>query len=448
MQQLNNIAGNNKRYYSALIICSVFLLIPAFYNHYPLVNPDTATHLASGFKPETPMDRPITYGLFARLFSLNGFSMWLLVFAQAYLVSWLIFQLIKRLTGTGSYVLQASGVVIFLSLFTSLSWFVSQVQPDVFTSAGFLCVTLVLMNGDGKKQDWLLYTIFLVAVAMHMSHPLLFCGSLACLLILKPLYQPGKIFGATAKKIMMLIALSLISMVVMGPALSKSKHVFFTGSLLEKGVLKAYLDDSCANKHYKICAYKDALPRSLDDFIWNDSSPLYKIGSWKGTKEEFNQIGHDVLTTPKYLELYFTATMRQAALQAVSFDVGEGHFRFPTGSNVNGRLVEYFPREVTSFNNSKQNQSALAGFITAANSVYTVVVILSLLVLVYMLARWKRVPPAMRLLVVVTVTGIIVNCLDCAAFSVTIGRYGAKMIWLAPFCAITFIMLKIRPAHS
>ena len=63
------------------------LLIAALWNGYPLVYSDTSAYLASGFLLETPIDRPITYGLFMRVCSLNGFSLGLVVLAQAMLLA-------------------------------------------------------------------------------------------------------------------------------------------------------------------------------------------------------------------------------------------------------------------------------------------------------------------------------------------------------------------------
>ena len=53
-QQVLKIRVRYLAYYLALTLSAIALLIPAIYDHYPLMNPDTATYLASGFKPETP----------------------------------------------------------------------------------------------------------------------------------------------------------------------------------------------------------------------------------------------------------------------------------------------------------------------------------------------------------------------------------------------------------
>lgn len=428
-------------FYPALFIGTLCLLIPALYNHYPLVNPDTATYLASGFKPETPVDRPITYGLLIRLSSLNGLSLWFVVFMQAFIVSWLVFKITKAVSGGRLYVLKGMVVVIFLSLCSSLSWIVSQVQPDVFTSVAYMCIILLLLNKENRKTNILLYVLFFVSVAVHLSHPVLFIVTLVCLFWFKRLFIDKNNYRFVNTRIVILMVLSLVSIAIMGAALSKSRHVFFTGSLLEKGILKKYLDNNCAMKNYKICAYKDSLPASADDFWWSDNSPLYKIGGWKGTKAEFNEIDRDILTTPQYLWLYITATANQAWAQAGTFYIGDGNTVFPHGTNVNQRIAEYFPREVSQFDAGRQNNTEhILLALVPVNFLFIIVFYVCIACLVLLFFRWRRLANEIKLLVVVCLSAIVLNNFDCAAFTVVNGRYGCKMIWLLPLCAVMFFM--------
>jgi hypothetical protein len=60
----------------SFIATTCLLLFDALYNGYPLIYSDTGTYLSSGFLLETPFDRPITYGIFMRISSLNGVSLW------------------------------------------------------------------------------------------------------------------------------------------------------------------------------------------------------------------------------------------------------------------------------------------------------------------------------------------------------------------------------------
>jgi hypothetical protein len=435
---------------AAVLVSALFLLIPAIYNGYPLVNPDTATYLASGFKPETPFDRPITYGLLLRLFSLNGASLWLVVYAQALLVTTLIFRILKRLMDGGAYLLKGVLTLLFLSLFTGLSWVVCQVQPDIFTPIAFLCIILLLMGREGTAGKIVLYLLFFISVAVHLSHPLLLAGVVLLLWFVRRVYAAGdrKQKGVAT---ITLILLCAASMLVMGSAFSKSRHVYFMGSLLEKGVLHTYLQDNCATHDFRICAYKHVLGNSSDHFIWESDSPLYKIGDWKGTKPEFNMIIHDVLTTPKYLWLFITASFREALRQAVTFRIGDGNDIFPIGSNVEQRIIAYFPHEAAMFHAARQNESDIGSAFYLPNRLFAFLVILSVVVIGYGVLKWNGLSGQLKVVVFVGITGVLLNCLDCATLSVVNGRYGCKMIWLLPFAAACMLLSKKsgeNPANS
>ena len=68
----------------------------ALYNGYPIVYSDTSTYIESGFSLQPPADRPITYGLFIRVFSLNGFSLWTVALMQSLIISFLILLTLLR----------------------------------------------------------------------------------------------------------------------------------------------------------------------------------------------------------------------------------------------------------------------------------------------------------------------------------------------------------------
>ncbi len=434
---------NTKRItsYIALLVCTALLILPAVYNHYPLVDPDAGTYIASGFKPETPFDRPITYGLLLRLFSLSGLSLWLAVVAQAFIVSWLITRVLQLFFSPDRLPVVSVLVVLFLSQCTSLPWLVSMIHPDIFTSIACLCIVL-LFAGDRHKIT--LYVLFWLSVAVHMSHPILFAGLLLVLMLSRRLYVMPLWFRDVRNRTIILIVLSLSGIAVMGSALSKSKHVFFTGTLVEKGILPVYLNEQCSNKHYKLCAYKDQLPTTSDAFIWLPNSPLYKVGDWAGSKEEFTAIDRDVMTTPRYLWMYIKQSFVQFGRQAMSFDIGTGTFMFREGTNVNEQMRCYMPGELSQFNSAIQNNTDLQKRVVWVNKILLVVVALSCLALVYfMLFRRRKMSSALKQVLFILVVSVIINCADLAALSTVAGRYGAKMIWLLPFCALLcFINIK------
>ncbi|HRH39293.1 MAG TPA: hypothetical protein PK760_13165, partial [Flavobacteriales bacterium] len=83
--------------------CIALLIWPAIYNGYPILYSDTATYVASGMKLDAPMDRPITYGLFIRITSIGGFTLWTTIVAQAAILTALLHGLIDPLIPPGAF---------------------------------------------------------------------------------------------------------------------------------------------------------------------------------------------------------------------------------------------------------------------------------------------------------------------------------------------------------
>ena len=90
---------NKLIYLISIVIGEFFLMFDAFYNGFPIVYSDSSTYIVSGFGLDMPMDRPLLYGILLRIFSLNGLSLWLVIFFQALIVSYLIFLLMELFVG-------------------------------------------------------------------------------------------------------------------------------------------------------------------------------------------------------------------------------------------------------------------------------------------------------------------------------------------------------------
>lgn len=408
----------------------------AFINGFPIVYSDTSTYLASGFQLETPFDRPITYGLFLRVFSLNGLSTWLVVFAQATITSTLIFLTVKLLTGNKRFLKIGLITSVFLALFTGLSWTVSQLMPDIFTPIALLCIVMIFSGEFKRGKMVLLYVLFLLSVAMHISHILLYGLILIAAFIVKRFFFSDIFQTARNSQIAILLALTIIAIVTMGSAISKSKHVFFMGAMVEHGILQQFLDDKCNTTDYKLCVYRNSLPEKAYQFVWDEDSPFYKIGGWKESKQEFNEIIFETLTTPKYIGLHIKESLKATFQQLVLFKIGDGNGSFPEGTQLHSRIHKYFPNELDQYANSRQNQSQL-GFLDVFNSLFSAVIILSLIILVFLQIRfWNQFNGHFKLVLIVLLTGILLNAWDCGTFANAIDRLGCKMIWLIPFMAI------------
>ncbi len=418
---------------------ALFCIMDAFYNGFPLTYSDTSTYIISGFGLDMPMDRPIVYGILLRIFSLNGLSLYLVVFFQSVILSYLIITLVHLLIKSKYSLELGLLLVIILSLLTGLSWTCSQLMADIFTPIALLSLVLIVNYNFKKGESILLYVIYTISIATHLSHIVLFVVILLFTYIIKFFFIQKSHWRLYNLRIAYLFVLTISTIVTMGSAMSKSKHVFFMGAMAEQGILKQYLYDVCGEKKYKLCSYKDSLPEKGWQFVWNEDSPLYKIGGWKEAKPECDEIIHETLTKPKYIYMHIMASLKATGSQLLLFKIGDGNGPFNKGTRLHERVSTYFPSDLYLYENAKQNSSKL-DFVSILNTLFTFIIALSVLVIIVLLFN-KQIRNNKNLLFIVSllIGSIFINAWDCGTFANAIDRLGCKMIWLFPLSA--FILL-------
>lgn len=430
-------------YYLSLIAGALILMLPAVVNGYPLVNSDTSTYISSGFTPDAPWDRPITYGLLAYIFSLFGVSLWLTVLMQGYIVSWLVSLTVKRIAGAWKPLLFFC-LMVFLSLLTGLSWVTSQLIADVYTGIVTICMYLLLSGGQSRTNTFLLYMLYFVAVATHTSHLVMCVVSLMLLLLIRKWAFPYMPQKSVYKPVLIMLLLTLSTLGIMSACIAKSKAMFAMASFLDKGVLQPALQDFCTDTTYNICKYKDNLP-DANKFMWDADGPTLREGGWRVTQKEYEHIVNRIYTTPEYLGMFIKQAAYFSLLQLGSFKIGDGNTPFPEGSNVAETIKTYMPGEHRQFVNSKQNRNNITGSLAVYNLVFYGVVIISVLGLAYFILAHRRVLPAAFLqALVVFVVCIVVNSWACGTFSQVVGRYGDRIIWLIPMLVFVAVVLKYQ----
>ena len=427
-----------ERIIAILCICAgaFILMIPAFVNGYPVVYSDTSTYLASGFGLNPPFDRPITYGLFLRIASLNGLSLWPVIFFQSLILSYLVFRLLEGfMTRNRWYYLAGTGTMLVLALFTGASWTASQVIADLFTPIMVLTLLVILVVHVPRNERILLYILFFLSTAMHISHLSISLMLVALLFIAGRIRSLRLDSWFRIRPLLVALGLTLAAYLVMAPAISKSRHVFLMGAMVENGIAKRFLDQQCPGHDYSLCAYKDSLPGKAWEFIWNEDSPFYKIGGWDGTKKEFNAIIRETLTSPKYLLLHIRESMRATGRQLVKFRSGDGNGVFLEGTPLYRRMEKYFPRELQSYRNSMQNRDKL-GFLGPWNRLHLVFIVVSLGGLVLLLIRKAKKGSRLTAMLVVLLLAVVINAWSCGTFAGPVDRLGSKMVWLVPLGVI------------
>ncbi|MGN6568298.1 MAG: hypothetical protein ACTHJ0_10120 [Flavipsychrobacter sp.] len=423
------------KFYTVVIAGALLLMLPAFYNGYPLLTGDSAVYLQFGFKALTPFEKSIAYGMIVWVASMNGLSLWPVIFLQAYVTSYLVIRLYHQLTGTGFSLKHLWPLLILL--FTGLPWVVCQLQPDIFIAIALMAATILVIAKTSKADAFILYCIFVIAIATHVAQVPLFIFTLAILFLFRKRFSGPSTAISITTRISMLILLSAAGTIVMGPVLLRSKQVYIFSSLLQHGTLKQYLDDNCAHYNYKLCKYRDSLPQNAHYFLWDNNSPLNKEGGLGGLNTEINDIIHSSLTSSRYLLPYLRSAFTASEKQLFCFTVAELPDRY-ANEDVQAYLSQYLPHELVSFNNSRQSKGLLQNGLQVCNSIAIIVILLSLIVMAYALLK-RNLSAEGKMLLYFCIILILFNAFECGFFSVASGRYSSRILWLLALCAIIYV---------
>ena len=421
----------------SIIAGSILLILPALFNGYPLLYGDTATYISAGFDFITPKDRPMAYGLWLNFSSLNGFSIWLTVFFQALLCSWLSFKIFKYFIPNHNIIFL---IVYFILLAISpMAWNTSQLMPDIFTLIGLLAwFVLAFIHTKTLKNTWPYWLVFLLATCTHASHLLYFTALSFFLFALR--YIQSKSIHKPSLALMMASMLCYLSM---SSALAKSKHVFTMGALAERGILKAFLDKHCASETdaYALCAYKDEIPKYGWQFVWEPYSPLYKIG-WKESKSEFNTIIFKCFTEPDLVWLQVKSSLTGTFSQLLKFKIGEGNSPYTVESNMQKRILSKYGHDsLDQFRDSYQQKDQLVQMIDAYNFlIYLSSIVFAILLFFTIIIHFDFQKSE---LITFAIIAIILNAWLCATFANVIDRLGNRVLSILFIVGFPYLISKL-----
>jgi hypothetical protein len=160
-------------------------------------------------------------------------------------------------------------------------------------------------------------------------------------------------------------------------------------------------------------------------------------GGWSKTRKEYSKIVSDIHRDGKFLAMRITASIRQTGKQIGDFSVGDGNVSFDKGSQLYETINRWFPSDGARYLKGRQVRSYLPHKLFAFNAIINFgVVMVIVLLLVFLHLHWSRVTASFKLFLLITIVGIVINCWDCGTFAQVNGRYGCRVMWLLPFCAL------------
>ena len=414
----------------AVIVVPLFLVAPALWNGYPLLEWDTGGYLARWYEGYLVPSRSTVFGLYLHFG--EGSSFWLNLGVQALATLWVL-QLTLRVLGMGQpFRLMAIGLLLMLT--TALPWLASMLLTDIFAGLAVLSLFILVAQGHRispyEKSALLVFTAF--AAATHSATLGVLVG-LCCLGLLVRPFLRGMISLAGLLQGSLALATGAVMLVSANYALSGKlawtpggTGVAF-GRMLQDGIVTQYLRDHCEWEKLKLCPYRNELPPSADQFLWGNSM-FNSLGRFEGLNDEMGYIvTHSLADYPAWqAEAAITATARQLVDVATGEGVSDGWL-----GHTYGIMKRYIPAQIAPMRAAHQ-QLARINF-SAVNRVHVPVALISMLLVAAMFGRalFRRRFDVLELLAATVSFALLGNALLCGVISGPHDRYGARMAWIA-----------------
>ncbi|MGH6872037.1 MAG: hypothetical protein ACREHE_11080 [Rhizomicrobium sp.] len=424
------------------LLCPV-LLGPGLVNGAPFVFYDTGAYLVQGLGHVFMPERSAVYSLFLAAAGAR-YSLWLAAIVQCLVTAFLMTELARALRPRMPvWALAATGVV--LAAITGLPWYVAQIEPDCFAAATVIGLYLLLFGG-AELDAWRRLAVVVctaLSVAAHPSH-LAVAAGLVLVVALTRLPPVRRILGAGFPRARLAaasigVAAAIATIFACNYALSggiffsRSGAVFLMARMMEDGLIKPVLDETCPVSGYRLCPYRNNLPARADTFLWKTrQSPFEKLGGFNGLEAESAALVGQSLARRPLENLGYA--LGNGLLQFVWFQTGDGivkqiwvskrafHRAIPQPADRNGDDADW-------------RESTLR--FLPLNLIHIPVGFLSLAGLVILLRHARRARSwAGGLLPAFILLALLGNAFVCGVFSAPHGRYQSRVIWLSTFALV------------
>jgi len=440
------------RHSLAVLFGALLLAWPALLNRYPLLYPDSVSYLQDG--------RSIARALFlhqldgfeamrSELYSLSIFPFhwnltpWPVIALNALLTSWVLWLVVRSVVARRS-VSTFLILTALLSLFTSVSWYVSLLMPDIYGPLLYLSIYLLIFSREtlSRREFWVLSALAAWATTTHATHLMLavgLCAVLALLLLLHwpPIAGRGRAFAQLAALIALAAAaqMALHAYLYGDPSLNGHHPPYLMARIIADGPGATYLQQHCSapgtpGLDWAICADVSRLPDNDDDFLWAAG------GVWQGADRSTQKrlLAEEM---PLVLDTLRTYPRRQAARSFANFTQQLDDFGvndFDNNDWMQQALLQVIPSSAAAYPRTLQARSIVpSDFFTTLQRWVIDAWGLALVPLLLWLRRHRR--SALLGLVAIVVPILLANAFVTAVLSSSDSRYQARVIWLIPLVA-------------
>jgi hypothetical protein len=410
----------------------VILLAPALWNRFPLLEYDTGGYLARWFEGYLVPSRSIVYGLF--LAAGWPLDFWPVVILQAAATVWIL-ALVFRTHGLGEHQFTFLLVIALLSATTALSWNASMLLTDIFVGLAVLALHLLVLWSD-QLERWeriALVGFVAFATATHSATFLLLLG-LAVVALLASFFDRVRVPRLTAVHAAIAVALGAVMLLTANYVVARriawtpGGYGIVFARMLEDGIVARYLEEHCPDQRFKLCPYRRELSQTADEFLWGESV-FNQLGRFDGLGEEMRTIVLESLVA--YPLTQMRMALAAAAKQLIKVKTGEGVI--VEIWHTYGMVEMYTPSALPAMRAARQQRGEL--HFEAINAVHVPIALAGMVFLpiLMLLGLWRRSRADLGFLAATAALAIVMNAFICGPLSNAHDRYGARIVWLAPF---------------
>ena len=431
---------NSIKVFSLTIIFAILLSSVALLNGFPLVFSDSGTYLNYSIKGGVPIDRPVFYSWIIAIFNLNTkLPLFSVIASQALITSVVMlitFHCLQRTKPRSALIL-----AIFLTIATSLPWFVGWIMPDFFLGIGLLSAYVLICHyyslNDSKRI--FLLAIFVSTNLVHYSNTPVLVSTILLFLVFNLIYRTNNKSIIIRSAILIFISLAALTanyLYTKSYSLKSPTAHFLVNRLVDDGIIQKLLNEHCINNNYILCPYKDNVKPS---YLWSDkTSPFRLIGGFKSSTEESWKM---ILDSLKYYPLdHFSSSTRITIKQLFSFNTGDGLKAYDKKRGIYKVIKQSYNAEFIDFTTSRQLQGELKKTLSFTTPIHNVVVGVSFLTLIFSLFYRKDYTNGTFVLTIFILSALVSNAAICGIFSGAYDRYQSRIIWLVPFVAAIIIL--------